>query len=101
MSLLANALGLLLGLEVARLELDALCLETLLVGLGGAQRLAVRQEEIAGIAVLDFDGLAHLAELRHAFEQNDFHGRLLLAGFQELSLAGRRRDAIRPLTSKK
>ena len=68
-----DLLGLLLGLEVARLELGALGLEALEVGFGGAQRLALRQEEVAGVAVLDVDDVAHLAELGDAFEQNDLH----------------------------
>src|SRR5690606_34683108 len=45
----------------------------LLVGLVSAQRLALRQEEIAREAVPDLDGVAHLAEARNAFEKNDFH----------------------------
>ena len=63
-----------LALEVARLELGALAFELLLVGFVGAQRLALRQQEVAGEAVLDLDGFAHLAEAGNAFEKNDFHG---------------------------
>ena len=69
----AASLALALELEVARLEVGPLGLELLLVRLGRAQRLAARQQEIAGEAVLDFDGFAHVAELGDAFEQNDFH----------------------------
>jgi hypothetical protein len=47
--------------------------ELLLVGFVGAQRLAERQQEVAGKAVLDLDGVAHLAEAGNAFEENDFH----------------------------
>ena len=43
------------------------------VVLGGAQRLALRQQEIAREPVLDADDFTHLAELGDAFEQNDFH----------------------------
>src|SRR5690606_7272835 len=63
-----------LALEVPRLELGALALELLLVGFVGAQRLALRQQEVAGVAVLDLDGFAHLAEAGNAFEKNDIHG---------------------------
>src|SRR5262249_13804329 len=63
----------LFALETARFELDALRFELLAIGVGGAQRLAARQQKIAGESVLDADGFAHLAELRHAFEENDFH----------------------------
>ena len=73
-SVSAICLGFRLALEVARLELAALAFELLLVGLVGAQRLALRQQEIAGKAVLDLDGIAHLAEAGNAFEKNDFHG---------------------------
>src|SRR4029079_18910907 len=52
----------------------ALAFELLLVDLVGAQRLALRQQEVAGKTVLDLDRLAHLAQARNAFEKNDFHG---------------------------
>ena len=57
-----DLLGLALALEVAGLELGPLGLEALAVGLGGAERLALGQEEVAGIAVADADDVAHLAE---------------------------------------
>src|SRR5215212_2302829 len=66
--LLADGLRFLAALEVAGLELGALGLEVLLVALGGAQSLAARQEEVAGIARTDLHGLAHLAELCDALE---------------------------------
>ena len=72
-SVSAIFLGFRLALEVARLELRALAFELLLVGFVGAQRLALRQQEVAGEAVLDLDGVAHLAEAGNAFEKNDFH----------------------------
>ena len=75
--LLRDRLGLLLQLEVAHLELGAVGLEALHVGFGGAQRLALRQEEVAGVAVLDGDDLAHLAELGDALEEYDLHDVLL------------------------
>ena len=47
--------------------------EPLAVGFGGAQRLVLRQEEVAGVAVLDGDFVADVAGLADALEQNDFH----------------------------
>ena len=50
-------------------------LEIFAVGLGGAQRLLLRQQEVAGKAVLHLHLVAHLAELLDAFEQDHLHGR--------------------------
>ena len=61
-------LGLLLGLEVARLELRLLCLERGEVHVVGAQGFLLRQKKIAGVAILDGDHFAHLAQLGHAFQ---------------------------------
>ena len=63
-----------LALQVARFELGALGLELGDVGLGGAQRLAARQKEVAGEARLHLHHVADLAELFDAFEKNDLHG---------------------------
>ena len=52
----------------------AVTLELRLVLLGGAQRLALRQQEVAGVAVAYADGLTHGAELGDALEENDVHG---------------------------
>ena len=49
-------------------------LRTSAVVLGGAQRLLLRQQEVAGVAVLDVDDVAHLAEAADALEENDLHG---------------------------
>src|SRR5690606_14702237 len=51
----------------------AIGFEDLAVGFVGAQRLLVRQQEVAGVAVLDGDHVADRAELLDAFEQDDFH----------------------------
>ena len=75
--LLRDRFGFLLRFEVADLELGAVGLEALEVRFGGAQRLALGQEEVAGVAVLDGDDLAHLAELGDALEEYDLHGVLL------------------------
>ncbi len=69
-----NLLGFAAVLGIARLELLAHLLKARLVFLGRAQGLALGEQEIAGKAVFDAHGLAHLAELGDAFEQNDFHG---------------------------
>lgn len=39
---------------------------------------ALRQQEVAGEAVADLHGLAHLAQSGDAFEKNDFHDRVLV-----------------------
>jgi hypothetical protein len=68
-------LGLFLGLEVAGLELAFLVLEGRCWPRWRAAPCLLRQKVVAGVAVLDLDDLAHLAELGHAFEKDDFHGR--------------------------
>jgi hypothetical protein len=60
-------------LEIARFELDFHVVEARAVFLGGAQRLAFRQEKVAGEAVLDTHHVAHLAKLGDALEQDHFH----------------------------
>lgn len=47
--------------------------ETGQVGFGGAQRLFLRQQEVAGEAVFDSDFIADMAVPANALEQNDFH----------------------------
>ena len=69
----ADLVGLGLGHEVARLQIDLHGLKLGLVGLRRTQRLAFRQQIVAGIAVLHAHHLAHLAEVGDAFEQNHFH----------------------------
>jgi len=68
-----NGLGFRLALEVTSFERGALGFEALLVGFVGAQRLALRQQEVTSKAVANLDGFAHLAELCDAFEENDLH----------------------------
>ena len=48
-------------------------LELLDRGFGGAARVLARDQEVAGIAVLDLDDLAEVAEVHNFFEQNDLH----------------------------
>ena len=68
-----NLLGFAAVLEVLRLEILAHQFKARLVFLGRAQSLAFGEQEIAGKAVFDAHGLAHLAELGDAFEQDHFH----------------------------
>ncbi len=69
----ATASASFLSLEIVGLELGALALEHLAVVFGGAQRFLLRQQEVAGVAVLDGDDVAHLAELADALKQDDLH----------------------------
>src|SRR4029077_8373576 len=71
--LLGDRLGLLLQLEIAGLDVGALRLEAIAIGVGRGERPLARQKEIAGEPVLDADHIADLAELGDTFEQNDFH----------------------------
>ena len=73
--LLGDLGGFALGLEVASLELGLHAVEPGAIVGSGAQRLATLEEEISGKAAAHFDDFAHLAELGHAFQQNDFHVR--------------------------
>jgi hypothetical protein len=61
-------------------EFDALGFEFGLVGFGGAAGAAVRDQEVAGVAVLDLDDLAQVAEVDDFLEQDDLHGSLLRCG---------------------
>ena len=61
------------ALGIALFDRGALVFEPLAVGFGGAQRLLLRQEEVAGEAVLDGDFVADVADPADALEQNDFH----------------------------
>jgi hypothetical protein len=76
----ADDIGLFLQFEVTRFELHLHAFELGAVILGGAQRLALREQEIARETVLDAHDLAHLAELGDTFEQNHFHGFSPLSG---------------------
>src|SRR5262249_32320738 len=64
--------GALLG--VARFDLGAAALEHLAVGVGGAERLLLRQQVIASVAVTDAHFLADAAKIFDAFKQGDLHG---------------------------
>src|SRR5690606_9654189 len=74
----SNACGRLTALLVPLLDLGALLLEAGAIGRGGAQRLLLRQQEVAGVPVLDADFVADMADAADALEQNDFH--LFLSG---------------------
>ena len=64
----ADLLRFALELEILRFEIHLHGFEAGLVVFGGAQRLALRQKEIACKTVLDADCFAHLAELCDTFE---------------------------------
>ena len=72
-------LGFAAAAEIVRLALCLFGFKTLKIGLVGAKGLALRQQEVAGIARLYLHHIAHLAELLDTFEQNDFHCFCLLA----------------------
>ena len=67
-----------LHFEISRLQFGLHAFEARLVVGGRAQRLAARQQEIAGKAVFHAHDFAHLAELADAFEQDHFHCRYSL-----------------------
>jgi hypothetical protein len=84
--LLGDLLGFRLALEVAGFEHRTLGFETGLVGGIGAQRLALGQQEVAGVAVANLYGFAHLAELGDAFKKDDVHCSVLSGSCQVLEL---------------
>ena len=57
----------------ARLQFALHRLESRAIGVGGAQRLAARQQEIAGKTVLDANNVAHLAQSGDALQEDHFH----------------------------
>ena len=59
------------------LELDALVLELLDRGRGRAPGGALRDQEVAGVAVLDLDDVAEVAEVGDLLQKNDLHGVVL------------------------
>ena len=54
-------------------EAFAVGFEHLAVRIVGAQRLLLRQQEVARVAVLDGDDIADPAELLDTFEEDDLH----------------------------
>src|SRR5690606_26030324 len=61
------------------LKLGAALLELLHVVRGGQRRLALGQQEIAGIAGTHLDAIAQVAEVGHFFQKKDVHGNGLSA----------------------
>jgi hypothetical protein len=83
------------ALGILGFDAFAIALEHLAVGLVGAQRLAVRQQVVAGVAVLHADHVADGAELFDAFEQDDIHvGRSLLHDVGEEAEMARALDRL-------
>jgi hypothetical protein len=68
-----NGLRFGLELEIARLKLGPIALETHAIGRRGAQRLALGEEKVAREAVLDGDDIAHLSEPADALKKDDLH----------------------------
>jgi len=62
------------NLVLLLLELGATLLKLGDARIGGAPRLAGRDQEVAGVAVLDFDDVAELAQVSHLLQENDLHG---------------------------
>jgi hypothetical protein len=71
--LVGDLLGLAAALEVLGLQHVPLRFEVGDVVFGGAQRLLLRQQVVAGKARLHLHHVAHLAELGYALEQDDVH----------------------------
>ena len=67
-------------------EIRATRLEFLDRRLGGAARLALRDQEVSRVAFLDLDHIAQLAEVDDLFQQNDLHD--LFPGNQCVSVYG-------------
>src|SRR3546814_8351395 len=63
---------------VVGLDLRAIALENLAIGVVRAQRLVVRQQEIAGKTGLDIDDVADTAQFLDPLEPDDFHLTVLL-----------------------
>src|SRR5690606_34164972 len=81
-----DGLSLALAGEVVGLELGALAFEADEVVLVGAQGLALRQQEVAGVAVADGHDIAHLAEAPDALEKDDLHGGISWFGIRLISI---------------
>src|SRR5665213_3198831 len=64
-------------ISVARFKRRTITLKLRLVGFSGAQGLVIWQKEVTGKAVFHFNNFTHVAELRHAFEKNNLHFRVL------------------------
>ena len=62
------------ALGVQLLDCFALALEAFHVGVGGAQRFGLRQQEVAGVTRLHRHHVADGAELFDTFKQNNLHG---------------------------
>jgi hypothetical protein len=65
------------GFRLDALELGSLLFEDLAVGVRCTLGLALRDQEVARIAVLDLDHVAEAAEVDHFFHQNHLHDRFL------------------------
>src|SRR5665213_1000232 len=94
---LGHFLGFALALEIGGFELRPPGLEIGQIVLGRAQRLFLRQQEIAGEAGLHLHDLPHLTELLDALEEDDFdrHGLLLAQAVGQEAEEARALDRLR------
>ena len=59
-------------------EFGTACFKLFHSGFGCAAGAASRDQEVAGVAVFDFDDITEVAQVEHFVEQNDLHGWCLL-----------------------
>ena len=71
--LAGDRFGLLLAHQIAGFQLGPARFKQRHVAFVGTQRLALRQQEVARVAGLHRDDVAHLSQLLDPFQQNDFH----------------------------
>src|SRR5262249_46226936 len=94
----SDSFGLFLELQVARFELCTILLEARQVVGRRPQGLLLRQQEVARIAVLDVDHVAHLAQAADALQENDLHSWCSVAGYK-VQVAGGDAPKRRPSLS--
>ena len=71
--LFADSFGFFAGFQVGEFQLSFLHFKLGNVAVVCAKRFALRQQEVARVAVLDVDDFAHLAKLGHALKQDNLH----------------------------
>ena len=71
---LGQALRLFAALDVLRFKLGALLIEMREIAFVGAQRLLLRQKEVAGVTRLHLHHVAHLPQVFDPLEQDQFNG---------------------------
>jgi len=71
--LFANALSFFLKFKITSLQLYTLFFKFSSVRVGCTQCLALREQEIARVPILDIDDIAHLSERADPLQQNNLH----------------------------